>query len=188
MLGWAPTKRSLHLYAQMLGKLRVELSPRQPNWMFTLLHLDARGITTGAMPYDGTSVEGLLDAFSSEIIVRRSTGDERRIALIPPRTVADVYAALLTALADLGVACRLWPIPQEIPDTTPFDEDTRPAAYDPRRFGTGSAQRRRRPAFSTGGGNTSSVAPACNCGGARSTSRSSCSTAGTPPRRSIADT
>lgn len=129
--GWAPTKRSLHLYAQMLGKLRVELSPRQPNWMFTLLHLDARGLTTGAMPYEETAVEGLLDVFSSEIILRRSTGCERRIALVPARTVADVYAAIHTALAELGVGCRLWPIPQEIPDTTPLNEDTREAAYDP---------------------------------------------------------
>ncbi|HEX3466994.1 MAG TPA: DUF5996 family protein [Candidatus Elarobacter sp.] len=129
--GWAPTKRSLHLYAQMLGKLRVELSPRQPNWMFTLLHLDARGLTTGAMPYAETSVEALLDVFSSEIIVRRSTGDERRIALMPPRTVADVYGALHTALAELGIACTLWPIPQEIPDVTPLNEDTRAPVYDP---------------------------------------------------------
>ncbi len=131
MAGWAPTKRSLHLCAQMLGKLRVELSPRQPNWMFTLLHLDARGLTTGAMPYDGTSVEGLLDVFASEIILRRSTGDERHIALVPPRTIADVYAAIHAALAELDVACTLWPIPQEIPDITALDEDTRPAAYDP---------------------------------------------------------
>ena len=48
---WAPTKRTLHLAAQMLGKLRVQLSPPQPNWMFTALQLTARGFGTGAMPW-----------------------------------------------------------------------------------------------------------------------------------------
>lgn len=140
--GWAPTKRSLHLYSQMLGKLRVALSPPQPNWMHTALALDARGFTTGAMPCYDTSVEGVLDVFSSELIVRHSTGDERRIALVPARTVADVYAALQDALVALGIDCAISPIPQEVPDTTPLHEDTH-AAYDPaavqRWFGVATA-------------------------------------------------
>jgi hypothetical protein len=128
--GWAPTKRSLHRYSQMLGKLRVALSPPQPNWMHTALALDARGFTTGAMPCHDTSVEGMLDVFSSELIVRHSTGDERRIALVPARTVAEVYAALQDALVALGIDCAISPIPQEVPDTTPLSDDTH-AAYDP---------------------------------------------------------
>jgi hypothetical protein len=129
--GWAPTKKSFHLYAQMLGKLRVALSPAQPNWMFTPLFLNARGLTTGPMPWHNTSVEASLDVFSSELIVERSTGDTRRIALLPVRTVADIYAALQTALDELHVACTISPIPQELPDTTPLPEDRRPAEYDP---------------------------------------------------------
>jgi hypothetical protein len=128
---WAPTKKSFHLYAQMLGKLRVALSPVQPNWMFTALFLSARGLTTGPMPWRSTSVEASLDIFTSELIVERSTGDSRRIALLPVRTVAEIYAALQTALGDLGVACTISPIPQELPDTTPLPEDRRPAEYDP---------------------------------------------------------
>lgn len=128
---WAGTKRSLHLSLQMLGKLRLALAPAQPNWMFVGLSLTARGLTTGAMPWRGTSVQASLDVFSSEIIVERSDGRSERIALVPPRTVAEVYAALEAALEALDVQCTISPIPQEIADTTPLPDDRRPSEYDP---------------------------------------------------------
>jgi len=129
--GWAATKKSLHLYAQMLGKIRVALSPPQPNWMFTPLLFTAHGFTTGAIPCTGIAVEASLDVFASEIIVRTSTGGERRIALLPARSVAHVYHALHAALAELDVPCVISTIPQEVPDTTPLPDDTRPATYEP---------------------------------------------------------
>ncbi len=128
---WAPTKKSFHLYLQMLGKLRVALSPTQPNWMFTALLLSARGLTTGPMPWQGTSVEASLDVFASELIVERSNGASRRIALLPTRSIAAIYAELQTALKALGVECTISPTPQEVPDTTPLHEDHRPAVYEP---------------------------------------------------------
>lgn len=127
---WAPTKKSFHLYAQMLGKLRLALSPAQPNWMFTALLLSARGLTTGPLPWRGTAVEASLDVFSSELVVERSNGETRRLALVPARTVAEVYAELQAALAALGVECTISPIPQEVSDTTPLHEDRRPAEYE----------------------------------------------------------
>ncbi len=129
--GWAATKRTFHLYLQMLGKMRLSLSPTQPNWMFTALLLTARGITTGPMPWRGTSVEASLDVFASEVIVQRSDGNSRRIALLPVLSVAQMYEALQAALQALDVECTISPIPQEVPDTTPLHEDRRPAAYDP---------------------------------------------------------
>lgn len=128
---WAATKKTVHLSLQMLGKLRLALSPAQPNWLFTALFLSARGITTGAIPWQGTSVEAQLDVFSSDIVVQRSNGEVARIPLLPVRTVAEIYAELTAALARLGVDCTISPIPQEVPDTTPLHEDRRPAAYDP---------------------------------------------------------
>jgi hypothetical protein len=127
---WAPTKKSFHLYVQMLGKLRLALSPAQPNWMFTALLLTARGLTTGPLPWRGTAVEASLDVFSSELIVERSNGEARRIALVPARTVAEIYAELQAALAALDVECTISPIPQEVADTTPLHEDHRPAEYE----------------------------------------------------------
>lgn len=128
---WAATKRSFHVYAQMLGKMRLALSPSQPNWMFTALALSAHGITTGPMPWQGGSVESSIDVFSSEMIVERSDGTSRRIALTPARTVAETYAELHHALEALGVECTISPIPQEVEDVTPFPHDARPALYDP---------------------------------------------------------
>ncbi len=129
---WAPTKKSLHLYLQMLGKMRLALSPAQPNWMYTALLLNARGITTGTIPWEGSAVEASLDVFSSEVVLERSNGESRRIALLPVRTVANVYAELQVALEALEVECMITPTPQEVPDTTPLDTDHRPAEYDPK--------------------------------------------------------
>ncbi|MGH8163975.1 MAG: DUF5996 family protein [Rhodanobacteraceae bacterium] len=129
--GWAGTKRSLHLYAQMLGKIRVALSPTQPNWMFTALYLFSRGLTTGPIPWADASIEASIDVISSDIAVSSSKGAMRKISLLPARTVAEIYAELSSALGELDVACFISPEPQEIPDTTPLHEDRRDAEYDP---------------------------------------------------------
>lgn len=128
---WAPTKKSLHLYTQMLGKLRVALSPSQPEWMFTRLFLTARGVTTGPMPWHERALEGTLDVFASELVLGHSDGRTRRIPLVPARTVAEIWSDLHAALKALNVGVALNPVPQEVPDVTPMDQDRRPAAYDP---------------------------------------------------------
>ena len=128
---WSATKKCFHLYLQMLGKVRLALSPAQPNWMFTALHLSARGVTTGTIPWRGTSIEAFLDVFSSEIIVQRSNGDVARVKLLPARTVAEIYAELTSALVAIGVECAITTVPQELPDTTPLHLDDRPGSYEP---------------------------------------------------------
>ena len=129
--GWAGTKRSLHLYSQMLGKMRVALSPTQPNWMHTALYLNARGITTGFIPHEHASFEAVLDVFDSTITISHSNGDERTIHLVPVQTVAEIYGRLTYALEELSSGCQISPTPQELPDTTPFNEDQRLSEYDP---------------------------------------------------------
>ena len=128
---WAGTKRSLHLYSQMLGKMRVALSATQPNWMFTRLHMTARGFSTGFIPFGRGSFQATLDVFDSTIVIARSDGEKRTIALVPVRTIAEVYEAVSRALLELRLTCYISPIPQEVPDTTPFNEDHRPSEYDP---------------------------------------------------------
>ena len=128
---WQPTKRSLHLYAQMLGKLRLALSPHQPNFLFTGLALTSRGFTTGAMPAGTRSVQAAVDVFDVAMLLQSSDGRERRVSLAEPCTVARVFADLHAALAALDVAVSLSPLPQEIADLTPFDRDERPAEFVP---------------------------------------------------------
>jgi hypothetical protein len=129
--GWASTKQTLHLNSQLLGKIRLALSPPQPNWMFTALYMSPRGLTTGTIPCSDASIECMLDIFDSVIRILRSDGRTRAISFLPPRTVADVYAELTVALQELDVACYISPVPQEIPDTTPLPADQRVRPYDP---------------------------------------------------------
>jgi hypothetical protein len=129
--GWAETKRTLHLCAQMLGKVRLALSPPQPNWMFTALYMTPRGITTGFIPYGRSSVEAALDVFDSRITIARSDGECASVDLVSARSIAEIYAALSATIKQLDVACHISRMPQEVPDTTPFDEDRREIEYDP---------------------------------------------------------
>jgi hypothetical protein len=115
----------------MLGKIKLAVAPVQPNWMFTALHLSPRGITTGTIPWRGSSFDVEIDVFESRIVLSRSNGARTSVALTPVRTVAEVYADLVAALEALGVVCAISPVPQELPDTTPLDEDRRPSEYDP---------------------------------------------------------
>ena len=131
VVAWAPTKQTLHFCAQMLGKIRLALSPPQPNWMFTPLYLSPRGLTTGPIPCSGSSIECVLDIFNSAIVISKSDGRTTSTALLPPRAIAEVYAELSGALAQLNVGCFISPTPQEIVDTTPLHEDQRVRAYDP---------------------------------------------------------
>jgi hypothetical protein len=130
LAAWAPTKRSLHLYAQMLGKLRLALAPPQPNFTFTSLALTPRGFGTGAMPVAFRSLTASVDLFDATMVLEASDGRVERIALGEPRTVAGVFADLHAALRALDVDVTLSPVPQEVPDTTPLDTDERPAVFD----------------------------------------------------------
>jgi hypothetical protein len=127
---WAPTKKSLHRYSQILGKLRLALAPHQPNFLFTSLALTPRGFTTGVMPYGLRSVSASVDVFSVEMVLESSDGRTRRISLAAPRSVARVYADLHAALETLDIAVTMSAIPQEIPDQTPLDSDDRPTSFE----------------------------------------------------------
>lgn len=125
---WAPTKQSLNLYAQILGKIRLALSPPQPNWMFTALYLVPRGLTTGSIPCSYSSIECILDVFESAILIYKNDGRSVRIPFVPPRSV---YADVTAALQELNVECYISIRPQEVPDTRPLPEDHRVRDYDP---------------------------------------------------------
>lgn len=128
--GWAGTKKTLHLYAQMLGKLRIALSPHQPNWMFTSLAIVARGITTGPMPWNAGAVQATIDVFDSTMTIESSDGRRVCVELGAARSIADVFADLRAALHELGVTAAITTIPQEVVDVTPLDTDRRAVVYD----------------------------------------------------------
>ena len=128
---WAQTKKSLHMYAQILGKTRLALSPPQPEWLGSCLYLGARGLTTGPMPWGTTSLELALDVYDDQLRVCTSGGRRDSVSLFPPRCVADVFREVKRLLAEIGVDADIWRKPQEIADAVPLDEDERDCAYVP---------------------------------------------------------
>ncbi len=129
--GWAPTKRKLAPVPADAGQAARRAVPGSAE-------LDVhRSVLVGAGARDRADAlardvgRGVAGRLSSELIVERSNGDSRRIALVPARCVADVYADLQAALRALDVECAISPIPQEVADTTPLPEDRRPAEYEP---------------------------------------------------------
>jgi Family of unknown function (DUF5996) len=126
---WKDTCATLHLWTQIVGKVRLKLTPwLNHSWSVTL-YVTARGLTTGPMPLEGRDLEIAFDFIDHVLWLRLSDGEVRRIALRPV-TVAEFYAEVMGALAEFGVAVRIDEMPNEIPDATRFSEDRTHAAYD----------------------------------------------------------
>jgi len=121
---WGPTKKTLQMCAQMLGKTRLGLSPPQPEWLHTCLYLAASGFTTGAMPYRDRIVTAGVDVFRSTLWIHVSDGREAAVALAPTRCIADIWSDYTAALMSLGIEVDIWEKPQELADVTPFSENT----------------------------------------------------------------
>lgn len=117
---WAPTKKTLQMCCQMLGKARLALAPPLPEWLHTCLYLDAHGFTTGPMPHGSRVITLDLDVFRSEIRVALSDGRSEAIGIGSDRCVADVWGELGAAFGRLGLSVDIWEKPQEVADTTPF--------------------------------------------------------------------
>ena len=120
---WAPTKKTLQMCSQMLGKLKLALLPPQPEWMHTAIYLDAHGFGTGALPCDGRVVSAGIDVYASRMWIRASDGRSAVVELGQGRCVADIWSEFHAALEDLGVKVDLWQKPQETADETPFSEN-----------------------------------------------------------------
>lgn len=120
---WAPTKRTLHMVSQMLGKVRLALAPPQPEWLHTCLYLDGRGLTTGAIPYRDDVLSMAIDVYDTVIQIDRSDGRRATVDLGPNRCVADIWADVRTCLVRLGIDVEIPDKPQEVTDTTPFSEN-----------------------------------------------------------------
>jgi hypothetical protein len=134
---WAPTKDTLQMCTQMLGKARLALAPPLPEWLHSCLYLDSRGFATGPMPYGPLIVAMGIDIFESILWISLSDGREATISLGRGRCVAEIWADFQATLTGLGFSLDLWDKPQETIDSTPFSENTHHCTLDPqhaRRF------------------------------------------------------
>lgn len=132
---WRATCDTLHAHTQVLGKLAVRLAPPEPQLQHAALRLTARGWETAPLPApDGSgALVALLDLRAHEAVVEHSGGRVERVTLTPDRAVADVTREVLAAVRRVGGDVTIDPTPQEVPWSTPLDEDYEHAEYDPDR-------------------------------------------------------
>jgi hypothetical protein len=128
---WKDTLATLHMKVQIVGKLRLALSPPELEWAHVALYLTSRGLTTGPMSSGGLIFEVDVDLVAHEVLITTSTGETRRVALTA-RPVADFYREFTSVLEALGIRATFHPVPDEVSDPIPFAEDTVHAAYDPK--------------------------------------------------------
>jgi hypothetical protein len=127
---WQETYATLHMWTQVVGKVRMALAPPANHWWQVPLYVSARGLTTSPVPYGALAFQITFDFLAHELRIETSRGELRTLAL-EPRSVADFYRATLAALADLGIEVSIWTMPVEVPDPVPFEQDQVHAAYDP---------------------------------------------------------
>jgi hypothetical protein len=127
---WEPTRATLHMWSQVVGKIRLAQTPLVNHWWNVTLYLTARGLTTSAMPYAGRTFEIEFDFIAHQLLISVSDGATRKLAL-EPRTVADFYRDVMALLRELDIEVKIWTTPVEVPDPIPFEQDTQHAAYDP---------------------------------------------------------
>ncbi|HEY1272639.1 MAG TPA: DUF5996 family protein [Terriglobales bacterium] len=127
---WQDTCATLHMWTQIVGKVRLALSPRINHWWEVPLYVNATGLTTSAMPYAAGVLEIQFDFLQHELVLQTS-GGMRRTMMLAPRSVADFYREFKALLSDLGAEVKIWRMPVEVPNPIAFDEDTQHASYDP---------------------------------------------------------
>jgi hypothetical protein len=127
---WRPTRNTLHLFLQIVGKIRLKTHPRVNHWWHVPLYVSPRGLTTRTIPYAGGNFEIEFDFCDHELKMRTSDGRSEDFALYDGLTVADFYASVFANLAKLGIKPEIKAVPYEAPSTTPFAEDHENKSYD----------------------------------------------------------
>jgi Family of unknown function (DUF5996) len=127
---WKDTRDTLHLWTQVVGKIRLARAPWLNHSWHVALYVTARGLTTSPIPDRTRTFEIDFDFIDHVLWVRTSDGQFRQL-MLRPMPVAEFYAALMTALRELGIEVAIGAMPCEIADCVPFDRDLVHRSYDP---------------------------------------------------------
>jgi Family of unknown function (DUF5996) len=130
LASWKDTCATLHMWTQVVGKVRLRLTPLVNHWWNVPLYVTPRGLTTSRIPYNGRAFDLRFDLLARRLVLETSDGTVKWLAL-EPRTVADFYRECMAMLRSAGIEVSIWRKPVEVPDPVPFDEDQVHAAYDP---------------------------------------------------------
>src|SRR5215470_16342836 len=126
---WEDTYHTLHMWTQIVGKIRLGLAPLQNHFWNAALYVNTRGLTTSPIPYDGGEFELQFDFLHHRLELFCSDSQERAIDLAP-KSVAAFYREVFAMLHSAGIDVSINPHPQEIPNPIPFDQDETHASYD----------------------------------------------------------
>lgn len=127
---WRSTKDTLHLYCQIVGKIRLAMHPRMNHWWHVPLYVTPLGLSTNTIPYAGGNFEIEFDFCTDRLVITTNTGRQEDFALYDGLTVADFYSSVFANLAKLGIEPTIKPLPYEAPSTTPFPENIENKSYD----------------------------------------------------------
>ncbi|MGO8797015.1 MAG: DUF5996 family protein [Candidatus Sulfotelmatobacter sp.] len=130
LTAWQDTYATLHMWTQIVGKVRLALSPHVNHWWEVPLYVNARGLTTSAIPYNGGNFEIQFDFIEHRLIIQSSSGASE-IQVLKAQSVADFYSEFMAALKSLDIAVKIWAKPCEVPNPVRFTSDTQHASYDP---------------------------------------------------------
>ncbi len=126
---WQDTYATLHLWTQVVGKIRLALAPLANHWWQVPLYVTARGLTTSPIPYGTRIFQIDFDFIDHRLLI--ACGDGKTASLVlAPRSVAAFYREVMAQLAALGIVVRIWTMPVEIPDAIPFERDETHCSYD----------------------------------------------------------
>ena len=127
---WRDTTDAVHLWTQVIGKVRMALEPLVNHWWNVTLYVSVRGLTTSMMPTARGGLEIEFD-FVDHVLRLTDSADGERVIALRAMSVADFYGEVMTALGELGVDVSILARPVEMPVSIPFAEDTAVRGYDP---------------------------------------------------------
>ncbi|MFZ0283897.1 MAG: DUF5996 family protein [Terriglobales bacterium] len=126
---WKDTYATLHMWTQIVGKVRLRLTPLVNHWWNVPLYVNARGLTTSLIPYGKRAFELRFDFIKHQLVLETNDGIVKAIPL-GPRSVADFYQEFMSVLHSARIDVQIWRMPVEIPNPVAFDQDRVHAAYD----------------------------------------------------------
>jgi hypothetical protein len=126
---WRDTRATLHLWTQVVGKIRLAQAPLINHWWQVPLYVTARGLTTSPMPHGTRTFQIDFDFIDHRLVIAVGDGATASLAL-EPRSVADFHRELMARLTSLGLPVKIWTMPGEIAGAIPFEQDRTHASYD----------------------------------------------------------
>ncbi|HTA67272.1 MAG TPA: DUF5996 family protein [Bryobacteraceae bacterium] len=127
---WQDTYDTLHMWTQIVGKIRKTLTPLVNHWWNVTLYVTARGLTTSPIPHADRTFEMEFDFIDHKLDIRTSDGSTKRLELAP-RSVADFYKDVMGTLHSLGLDVKIHATPDEVANPVPFADDRIHKSYDP---------------------------------------------------------